>query len=104
MASGAALGMNWLHGICNIIHRDLKTANCTDLCYLMTHSCAVLVTEDGTVKVADFGFGHFFGVNVHSPDSRCGTPLWMAPEVIAGKETNEMLDVYSFGTSNTLPA
>lgn len=27
MAVGAALGMNWLHGICNIIHRDLKTAN-----------------------------------------------------------------------------
>jgi len=27
MAKGAALGMNWLHGICNITHRDLKPAN-----------------------------------------------------------------------------
>jgi serine/threonine protein kinase len=27
MAKDAALGMNWLHGICRIIHRDLKCAN-----------------------------------------------------------------------------
>ena len=26
-----------------------------------------------------------------------GTPLWMAPEVLAGLPYNEMVDVYSFG-------
>lgn len=62
---GAALGMNWLHGICNIVHRDLKPAN-------------LLIASDGTVKgafwkgkhkfpclphlVTDFGFSDFFHV------------------------------------------
>lgn len=49
------------------------------------------------MKVADFGFGQFFGAGSQSPESRCGTPLWMAPEVILGEESNELLDVYSFG-------
>jgi serine/threonine protein kinase len=43
MAKDAALGMNWLHGICRIIHRDLKCAN-------------LLVDNNMTVKVTDFGF------------------------------------------------
>eukprot|EP01120_Amphizonella_sp_Union-15-10_P008947 TRINITY_DN3303_c0_g1_i1.p1 TRINITY_DN3303_c0_g1~~TRINITY_DN3303_c0_g1_i1.p1 ORF type:complete len:610 (-),score=109.22 TRINITY_DN3303_c0_g1_i1:80-1909(-) len=84
MAKGAALGMNWLHGIVNIIHRDLKSAN-------------LLVAEDGTVKVTDFGFGEIFEAGTSFKGTAKGTPLWMAPEVMLGKETNEKRDVYSFG-------
>lgn len=84
MSLGAALGMNWLHGICKIIHRDLKPAN-------------LLVAEDGTVKVTDFGFSEFFEVGKSFVERTKGTPLWMAPEVMLGQETNEKRDVYSFG-------
>eukprot|EP01121_Diplochlamys_sp_Union-15-3_P008415 TRINITY_DN2232_c0_g1_i1.p1 TRINITY_DN2232_c0_g1~~TRINITY_DN2232_c0_g1_i1.p1 ORF type:complete len:497 (+),score=84.04 TRINITY_DN2232_c0_g1_i1:47-1537(+) len=84
MAKGAALGMNWLHGITHITHRDLKTAN-------------LLLTEDNTVKVTDFGFGKIFEVGTAFKGRAKGTPLWMAPEVMLGKETNEKRDVYSFG-------
>eukprot|EP01128_Nolandella_sp_AFSM9_P000197 TRINITY_DN10376_c0_g1_i1.p1 TRINITY_DN10376_c0_g1~~TRINITY_DN10376_c0_g1_i1.p1 ORF type:complete len:622 (-),score=104.24 TRINITY_DN10376_c0_g1_i1:565-2430(-) len=84
MAQGAALGMNWLHGICNIVHRDLKPAN-------------LLLANDGTVKVTDFGFSDFFSVGSTFVERGKGTPLWMSPEVIMGQETNEKRDVYSFG-------
>jgi serine/threonine protein kinase len=84
MAKGASLGMNWLHGICKIIHRDLKPAN-------------LLVAEDRTVKVTDFGFGKYFAPGKTLKGTAKGTPLWMAPEVMLRKETNEKRDVYSFG-------
>mmetsp|Transcript_4610 Transcript_4610/g.5004 ORF Transcript_4610/g.5004 Transcript_4610/m.5004 type:complete len:542 (+) Transcript_4610:95-1720(+) len=84
MAKGAALGMNWLHGIVKMVHRDLKTAN-------------LLVAADGTVKVADFGFGKVFEAGKTFRGRAKGTPLWMAPEVMLGKPTDERRDVYSFG-------
>jgi len=84
MARDAALGMNWIHGICKMVHRDLKPAN-------------LLVSSDGTVKIADFGFGKVFKAGKSFTGRAKGSPLWMAPEVMMGGETDERRDVYSFG-------
>jgi len=87
MAKDAALGMNWLH--CSkppFIHRDLKTQN-------------LLVDENFTVKVADFGLAH---MKRHGEEGErgnygtIGTPLWMAPEVLKKEEYDESADMYSF--------
>jgi serine/threonine protein kinase len=86
MAKDAALGMNWLHGICRIIHRDLKCAN-------------LLVDNNMTVKVTDFGFAENLKVDRYLLDKKGpkGTALYMAPEVMRQEEFNEKADVYSFG-------
>lgn len=46
--------------------RDVKCAN-------------ILVTEDGTVKIADFGVSEQLSTTLNKPKETIGTPLWMAP-------------------------
>eukprot|EP01132_Coremiostelium_polycephalum_P000471 gene471-597_t len=87
MASDASLGMNWLHGICNILHRDLKLAN------------LMVIGKDKTVKIGDFGFSQVIksGSTLLDQKGPKGTALYMAPEVMMKQEFNEKADVYSFG-------
>jgi len=86
MAKDTALGMNWLH--CSdppIIHRDLKPSN-------------LLVDSSWNVKVCDFGLSAVKRTEKLSDNGVApGTPLWMAPEVLQGKELDEKSDIYSFG-------
>jgi len=80
----AAVGVNYLHTLKPkaIVHRDLKPTN-------------LLVDENWTVKVADFGFARIKEDNATM--TRCGTPAWTAPEVIRGEKYDEKADVHSFG-------
>lgn len=82
-AENTAQGMRYLHG-CNpiILHRDLKSDN-------------LLVADDFTVKVADFGLTRF--ISEKKAMTQVGTPMWMAPEIIMGKKYTEKADVYAFG-------
>lgn len=86
-ARDAALGVNWLHcSTPQIIHRDLKPAN-------------LLVDSTWTVKVCDFGLSSVkeHGKKIKDQGSIPGTPIWMAPEVLLGRQLDEKADVYSFG-------
>ena len=79
----SAAGMQYLHDSNPVIlHRDLKSDN-------------LLVTNDWSIKVADFGLSRFR--SDQKVMTQVGTPMWMAPEVIMGEKYTEKADVYSFG-------
>ncbi|MGW6279781.1 protein kinase domain-containing protein [Kribbella sp. NPDC055071] len=68
-----------------VIHRDLKPGN-------------ILVTTDGTAKLADFGISRRMWADATLTDaSTVGTPAHLAPEVANGNEPTEASDVFSLG-------
>lgn len=69
----------------NIVHRDLKPEN-----LLLTTK-----GDDADVKVADFGFA--IHVNGYSITSQCGTPGYIAPEILKSIPYGKPCDMWSFG-------
>lgn len=68
-----------------IIHRDIKPAN-------------VLIEEDGTSKLTDFGVAHIgTKERVTQMGALVGTPDYMAPEVVNGDDVDTRADIWSFG-------
>eukprot|EP00596_Hydrurales_sp_CCMP1899_P006881 CAMPEP_0119034050 /NCGR_PEP_ID=MMETSP1177-20130426/1100_1 /TAXON_ID=2985 /ORGANISM="Ochromonas sp, Strain CCMP1899" /LENGTH=400 /DNA_ID=CAMNT_0006991251 /DNA_START=71 /DNA_END=1273 /DNA_ORIENTATION=+ len=69
----------------NIVHRDLKPEN-----LLLTSK-----KDDADVKIADFGFA------VECADetltARCGTPGYVAPEILEGEKYGKAVDMWSIG-------
>ena len=68
-----------------IVHRDVKPAN-------------VLLAEDGRVKLADFGIAKIVddaGADLTLHGHVMGTPTYLAPERVAGREATPQSDLYS---------
>jgi len=66
-----------------ILHRDLKPAN-------------VMLDGRGRVKLTDFGLAGL-AEGIDDKDVRSGTPAYMAPEQLAGREVTVRSDIYSLG-------
>ena len=68
-----------------LVHRDIKPGN-------------VLMTEDGRVKLTDFGISHVAGsVPVTATGALIGTPAYLAPERANGTRGSSSSDLYSLG-------
>src|SRR5207253_4797802 len=66
-----------------VLHRDLKPAN-------------IMLNSEGEVVVMDFGLADL-AEHITQEQVRYGTPAYMAPEQLAGKEVTVKSDVYSLG-------
>lgn len=69
----------------NIVHRDLKPEN-----LLLTSK-----SEDADVKIADFGFA--VEAEGCTLTDACGTPAYIAPEILLAKPYGKPCDMWSFG-------
>ena len=71
-----------------VIHRDIKPSN-------------ILITQEGTVKVADFGIARVVEGEKAGPGTRpgeiIGSARYMSPEQLQGEETTPRSDLYSTG-------
>ncbi|KAL1802014.1 hypothetical protein ACET3Z_030661 [Daucus carota] len=82
-------GLVYLHNN-GVVHCDLKCKN-------------VLLSSSGNIKIADFGCAKRLNgskinsSSVESLKSICGTPLWMAPEVLRKQEIDYTSDIWSLG-------
>ncbi|CAD5125883.1 DgyrCDS14070 [Dimorphilus gyrociliatus] len=77
-----------------IVHRDLKPQNIL----LQNNSCKKNPDpRDMTLKIADFGFARFLG-NGAMAATLCGSPMYMAPEVIMSLQYDNKADLWSIGT------
>ncbi|CAB9520349.1 MAP kinase-activated protein kinase 2 (Fragment) [Seminavis robusta] len=79
--------MELLH-LRRLAHRDLKPEN------------LLLVSrmQASQVVVADFGMAQYVPKSGGFLSTRCGTPAFVAPEVVAGRHYNTQVDMWSIGT------
>ncbi|XP_066544921.1 serine/threonine-protein kinase ULK1 isoform X3 [Amia ocellicauda] len=76
-----------------IIHRDLKPQN-----ILLSHSGGRKSNPNNTrIKIADFGFARYLQTNMMAA-TLCGSPMYMAPEVIMSQTYDAKADLWSIGT------
>ena len=75
------LGLKALHYEYDVIYRDLKPDN-------------ILLAEDGHIKVTDFGLST---IGKKYSTTGCGTPEFIAPEILNHLPHSRMIDYWSFG-------
>lgn len=80
-AAEILLGLKALHFEYKVIYRDLKPDNC-------------LLSEDGHIKLSDFGLST---IGKKFSTTGCGTPEFIAPEILNHLPHNWMVDYWSFG-------
>ena len=70
----------------DLVHRDIKPAN-------------LMICEDGTVKVVDFGIAQTreYGDKLTNTGEFVGTPGYLSPEVCTGLEVDSRSDIFALG-------
>jgi len=79
-AAEVILALQYIHEELDIIHRDIKPEN-------------IMFGSDGHLKLTDFGLAK----SAHRTFSLCGTPEYVAPEIISGGGYGSEVDWWSLG-------
>lgn len=86
----------YLHKTLKIVHRDLKLEN-------------IIIDKNLNVRLLDFGLSNQQKHDAALFKTTCGSPSYLAPELLMGKPYNHKVDMWSLGiilyalTDNTLP-
>jgi eukaryotic-like serine/threonine-protein kinase len=67
-----------------VVHRDIKPSN-------------ILLTQDGDVRIVDFGIALVADSDVSRLEGVAGSPAYMSPEQVQGLELDARSDLYSLG-------
>jgi len=80
-----ARALKYLHEH-HVVHRDLKPEN-------------ILLTKEGRIKITDFGLAHYLKLpdSFHIMHTCCGTPHYVAPEVLGSEDYGIQVDFWSLG-------
>jgi tetratricopeptide (TPR) repeat protein len=85
IAREVCLALGYAHSR-NVIHRDIKPGN-------------ILIASDGRVKLMDFGISKVLETGAEGLTQAKGTPQYMPPEQILGREIDGRTDLYALGIS-----
>jgi len=80
-----ASGLEYLHGQ-KYLHRDICPRN-------------VMVTNEGQVRIIDFGLTVPYAPAFCKPGNRTGTPNYLAPELIKRTTTDHRVDLFALGVT-----
>jgi eukaryotic-like serine/threonine-protein kinase len=83
IAGQIAQGLQAAHEA-GLVHRDIKPAN-------------VLIADDGTVKIVDFGLAQRVDATITTDGKLAGTFTYMSPEQVAGRQVDRRTDLWSWG-------
>jgi len=83
ISTDIAKGMKYVHE-CNLVHQDLRSAN-------------ILVSDNWTSKIADFGLSVQEETLSRGNAAAVGALRWLAPEAILRQQCTNKIDVYSYG-------
>jgi serine/threonine protein kinase/tetratricopeptide (TPR) repeat protein len=84
IARQVCAGLEEAHKL-NVVHRDLKPQN-------------IMLDEDGSARIMDFGIARSLaGKSTTGAGVLIGTPEYMSPEQVEGKDVDQRSDIYSLG-------
>ena len=67
-----------------IIHRDIKPEN-------------ILLTNNSKIKLTDFGWSNYINFEGEQRSTLCGTPIYLAPEMIQNSGHDKHVDIWCLG-------
>ena len=83
IVSDVTVALDYAHNQ-GVVHRDIKPGN-------------IMLLDDGRVKVTDFGIAQVVDATQTRTGVILGTPSYMSPEQLAGKEVDGRSDLFSLG-------